>query len=579
MKKIFVILIIVSFVMVGINAIAMIDCKKGTNYNILDDEDTEYWALIVGCNEFMNRPQSALPNNDLAAEDLYYTLLKSDHWQPDQIKLLTGKEATTLNIIMGLRWLDKMDDEDDICLFYIATHGGPLPVDFPPYDEDDGCDEALSTYSTWRIYLPRLRLSICIPWLSFLYDDEIDLLLSMLDAKGVCAIIDSCYSGGFDDISYGAKIDNKAKREPLQISSSRWMQDFGKDLSSSGRVVLMASEEDTLSQTWIFAHYLMEGLQGFANDDFDGMCSAEEAFNYASPKTSDFLLKEYNFPNLPQIFDDYPGELKLTDIDYPPSQPDFVGPFDCNVNKEYSYLISSTDPEGDRIRYFVDWGDGTEEWTDLHESDENVEISHSWNAIGTYNIWFESEDENGIKKYMPPLLKRKVVSISFDCEIDQRQTEIFEGQSFNDGLMTNDIWFAQSFISNKSKLTKVDLETMVSMVYSKEPGPLHLSIRKNLTGEDLTEIYKMPHQVNEHSPARVQWWTTYDFPDIVIEPEQTYYIICRFDNDSIGGWLYASKYYEDPYPEGEAFVSINKGVTWIKSNNINDFCFVTYTES
>ena len=583
MKKLIIIILIGILIISGLGANAINNFNKNKKINYPSFEGTEYWALLVGCNEFMNRPDLDLPGNDLSAEDFRDLLLMSDHWQPDHIRVLTGSDASSINIIRGLRWLDQMDDEDDICLFYIATHAGPLGLDFPPFDEEDG-DECLTTYSSHRFFDPINRVSIVIPWISYLYDDEINLLLNLLDAQGICAVFNTCYAGGFDDSSTGSYL-RVSSYDNSETSASLWMSKFGEDISASGRVVLMACEEDDLSLGSIFSYYLMEGLQGFGDTDGNSYCSAEESFTYALPKTKEYLSREFSFNQVPQIYDDYSGDLILTSVEMPPDHPNFIGPITGKSYTDHTFSVSSNDPEGDNIRYYVNWGDDNEGWTDYYPSGAEVILPHSWDSTGTYNVWFENEDEYGASIWEPACLDRFVVTIEDDYEVDQRLTETYEGQCYNDAPLTDMIWLAQSFIPTQNVLSKVELEAIVSLVYSEEPGPLHVSIRNNLTGEDLTSVIAMPMQIDNHMmPFIVKFkWTMFDFPDIDVIPGQKYYIVCRFESDSIGTWTYAGvgcehdqDYDGDPYPNGEAYYSQNSGCSWKEFLNIHDFCFITY---
>jgi hypothetical protein len=552
------------------------------------DDGTEYWALLVGCNIFMNRPDLELPGNDLSAEHLRDILLLSDHWQPDHIKLLTGKNASSLNILRGLRWLDKMDDEDDICLFYIASHAGPLAADFPPYDEPNG-DECLTTYTSHRFYNQEHRVSFVCPWISYLYDDEINLFLNHLDAQGICAIFNTCYAGGFNDSFtervVGRRIGQGIEATISPVPATQWMNEFATELSGSRRVVLMACEEDQLSLGPVFSYYVSEGLLGVDNAMEDEMVSAEDAFMYAAQRTKSYMVKEFEFPQNPQIYDEYPGELQLTDPEQPPNHPTFNGPTIGMSGITHTYSMSSDDPEGDTIRYYIDWGDGTEEWTPYHQSGDQVEFSHVFDSEGVYNIWFDDEDKHGVSLYEPTFIDRMVTIISDEDPIDQKQIETYQYQCFNDGPLSKEVWLAQSFTPALNVLSKVSLETIISTVNSKEIGPLHVSIRDNLTGADLTEVFTMPWQLDSNILPFVKKfkWTTFDFPDISVIPGRTYYIVCRFDSDSVGAWTYAGvdyvndpQYHGDPYPNGKNFYSTNGGMTWHSNNRIHDFCFVTY---
>jgi len=575
MKKIVIILSLL-FILQAVEAGAFYN-KNEHNFlfekNELLNEDTEYWALLVGCNEFINRPDITLPGNDIAAEDFKKLLMVSDNWKEDHIRVLTGKNATWRNIYNGLKWLNKMDDKDDICLFYIATHGGQMK-DVYPKDENDNQDEYLIAYDTDRLFFPSIGLTLHIPLrLFYMIDDDINNMLSRLDSKGVCAIFNTCYSGGFNDFNTQNKYD----------TNSNFINEFSDELLSEGRVIIMACEENKQSKGLLFSYYLMEGLMGFSDINNNSLCSAEEAFQYASPKTKNFLNKELRFENNPQIFDDYDGELTLTNIEFPPSYPIFNGPKYGVCNNEYTFIISSIDPENDKITYYIDWGDNINEITNLYDSKEDVQLTHSWNYEGTYNIIFENWDEMGNNLYEPTFKQRETISISNEDEIDQIQSEIYDGQMFNDGFFTNNIWFAQSFITSKSILTKVDLEVIKKLAASKTTTPIHISIKKELTGDDLTTISEYPNCQFQEPELPILKWTTFDFPDIEVIPGEQYYIVCRLTDDTLGAWTFAGLGYNedpnydgDPYPNGMAFCSRNNGVTWENYDIIHDFCFITY---
>ena len=61
----------------------------------------------------------------------------------------------------------------------------------------------------------------------------------------------------------------------------------------------------------------------------------------------------------------------------------------------YTYSTYSTDPDGDRIKYCFDWGDGSSSWTGYYNSGATAYASHSWSNAGTYYVKVKARDENG----------------------------------------------------------------------------------------------------------------------------------------------------------------------------------------
>ncbi|MCD6478025.1 MAG: PKD domain-containing protein, partial [Candidatus Aenigmarchaeota archaeon] len=83
-----------------------------------------------------------------------------------------------------------------------------------------------------------------------------------------------------------------------------------------------------------------------------------------------------------------------------PNQPSTPsGPIDGEINTEYSFSTSTTDPEGDQVRYGWDWdGDGVvDEWTGYYDSGTTITTSHTWSSVGTYNIKVKAEDLYGVQ--------------------------------------------------------------------------------------------------------------------------------------------------------------------------------------
>ncbi len=552
----------------------------------VSDNGSEYWALLVGCTEFDVAPIQPLPGDERVVRELNNLLLVSENWQQDHIKILTGKNATKKNIINGLKWLSEQDDEDDVCFFYMTSHG-KSGHDLYPKDEKDGFDEYLLTYDSYR-FMPLLMWGTTD--FRLLRDDEINKRLSALDSKGVFVMIESCFSGGFNDPPSTSHTHNKIVAPADQtMSLETWMDEFGKELSGPGRVILMSGEEDKITQGLCFTYFAMEGMQGRSDTNHDSICTAEETFAYASPLTTAWLKKYKDWEQHPKIYDDYSGELPITYSELPPSPPDdLIGPQIGDVDTEYSYVLSAIDPENDNICFHINWDDGTKEITDFIKSNESMSISHKWNQSGTYNIWLEAEDEHhamiyqfGLPKYFPVIIKND------DSQVDQYQIKIYQPQGFYDCMihMFNNHWSclqAQSFIPSYNHLTKVDLWVgeLANNTY-----PLKVAIRKNLSGEDLTSAYNTV-PMNDMEENSGEKWTTFNFPDIQVNPGEIYYIVCSHTERSIAQsyWFYSDPDYpgypnpdEDPYPNGQAFKSEDFGVTWIAhAIYADDFCFVTY---
>jgi len=129
-----------------------------------------------------------------------------------------------------------------------------------------------------------------------------------------------------------------------------------------------------------------------------------------------------DFPNLVQhnvmvvaaVFDDeahaqyaYPPDLNPFDAYYvdavdsmqlmsntPPNKPTITGPSSGEMEVEYSFDVSSTDPNSDDLYYIVDWDDGSElETFGPFESGASATLSHTWESAGSFDIRVMAHDE------------------------------------------------------------------------------------------------------------------------------------------------------------------------------------------
>ena len=80
-------------------------------------------------------------------------------------------------------------------------------------------------------------------------------------------------------------------------------------------------------------------------------------------------------------------------INLPPNPPVIQGHTQVSKGVYYIWSFTTTDPNGDDIYLYVDWGDGDEEeWDGPHKSGEQVNISHRFQVKGNYSIRARARD-------------------------------------------------------------------------------------------------------------------------------------------------------------------------------------------
>ncbi|RQW81492.1 MAG: PKD domain-containing protein [Methanothrix sp.] len=65
------------------------------------------------------------------------------------------------------------------------------------------------------------------------------------------------------------------------------------------------------------------------------------------------------------------------------------------INSAYSFATSATDPDGDKVLYTFNWGDGSTSATSLVASGATGTATHSWTTAGTYSVTAKATDSKG----------------------------------------------------------------------------------------------------------------------------------------------------------------------------------------
>ena len=103
--------------------------------------------------------------------------------------------------------------------------------------------------------------------------------------------------------------------------------------------------------------------------------------------------------------------IKVIQPNVPPKQPSKPsGESNGFSNTEYSYSTTTTDPDGDQVKYTFDWDDGTTAETDFYNSGEAVTESYSWANPGMYNVKVKATDEHGETSYWSEPLSVTIIS-------------------------------------------------------------------------------------------------------------------------------------------------------------------------
>lgn len=85
------------------------------------------------------------------------------------------------------------------------------------------------------------------------------------------------------------------------------------------------------------------------------------------------------------------------DSNLPPNPPTINGPSSGDAGKRYTYKIPAIDPDNNPVTIFVEWGDGTSEWSYEGASGQEIWLYHTWQKKGTYTIRAKARDVLGLE--------------------------------------------------------------------------------------------------------------------------------------------------------------------------------------
>jgi hypothetical protein len=154
----------------------------------------------------------------------------------------------------------------------------------------------------------------------------------------------------------------------------------------------------------------------------DGKVSVKEAFDFSkfedcySVYWKSFVQAKGWKPEYPEMWDPVswgdpngidPSKTFIYSTNRAPNKPNRPsGPASGKVGEPYAYSSSTTDPDGDQVYYFFDWGDGTNSgWLGPYDSGSIVEASHIWNEEGSFEIKVKAKDTSGLEsEWSDPLV-------------------------------------------------------------------------------------------------------------------------------------------------------------------------------
>lgn len=171
----------------------------------------------------------------------------------------------------------------------------------------------------------------------------------------------------------------------------------------AGPVIVSAGEYPALRAigTTLYCAYIYDGDLYLKTSDNGGMTwsTAEQINDVAGTVVAEENSVDIHLGGIVWL-DDRGGDLDIYwdsfDVGSAPGAPDISGPNGGKPNTQYTFTFNAVDPDGDDVKYIIDWGDGTSDTTSFAASGTDEEASHTWTEEGTYTITAHAEDEFGL---------------------------------------------------------------------------------------------------------------------------------------------------------------------------------------
>ncbi len=157
--------------------------------------------------------------------------------------------------------------------------------------------------------------------------------------------------------------------------------------------------------------YIIQGLiEGLAIDTFKAY-KQEGALTFGEmwSKALNRYMKSHNMRDAHiksveewQPFGD--PTLAIGEESQAPETPDTPeGPTSGKIKEEHTYTASTTDPDGDKIYYLFDWGNGDfSGWVGPYNSGSTATATYTWKEKGDYEIKVKAKDEHGVQSDWSP---------------------------------------------------------------------------------------------------------------------------------------------------------------------------------
>jgi hypothetical protein len=297
-------------------------------------------ALLIGIGTYENLSEDMFlhgPKNDV--KSIQALLTDTLSFKPESIRILTDEKATRQAILASMdEWLIAGTKPGDRIYVFFSGHG--LQVKDTSGDEEDGMDEAISTYDI---------KAGDTDWTNVILDDDLEAELEKMKGRVVTLVIDACHSGtisrslspqavsGLRGARYLPRPSAKAiKRQATRglridlgvVDKPAVLIAGGVTAWSAAAPYQVAWDDVRLPEEQRHGVFTSAYIAGYKPTESDansnGLVSNAELFEYITTKSKEYCASQENCDNLDPQLESVPDALGTSVAKPEPYVPETV---------------------------------------------------------------------------------------------------------------------------------------------------------------------------------------------------------------------------------------------------------------
>lgn len=222
--------------------------SKLANISSYDKYLPRIWTIVIGIEEYEALPRLSYSVQDALKIHNFFKQCKEIIPNSTSSYILTDRNATREKIFSRLSEVTKNANNEDYIILYFSGHGNKNVI-FPV--NSNGKDKAI-------------------------YFHEIEDEVNKSRAKHNLIMLDACYSGW-------------PQSEETKLSRTRNLKPKSTTFISSSQLNQPSIEDGRLKAS-VFTYFLLDGLQGRADDNADKEITVNELFQYVTSKVTSYTL-------------------------------------------------------------------------------------------------------------------------------------------------------------------------------------------------------------------------------------------------------------------------------------------------